>query len=114
LKTPVVESVPHAGGTRPQRPAYPFVTISREAGTGAWSLAKRLMDRLNHGRHLDPAWTCWDRELVEKVASEHNIAAELVEALEESDQNWLTDFLSGLSYGGDQPTEEAVYRYVAT
>lgn len=114
LKTPVVGSVAHAGDSRSARSVYPFITISRQAGVGARSLAERLVDRLNENRRLDPPWSCWDRELVEKVAAEHNVAAELVEALDESDRSWLREFLAGLTVSDNQPSEEAVYRYVAT
>jgi cytidylate kinase len=103
---------PHAGD---QRPATPFVTISRQAGAGASGLAHRLVERLNE---LDPAerpWTCWDRELVERVSADHHIARETVDALEQSRLSWFNEFLSGLTFTTDavHPDELTVYRRVA-
>ena len=106
-------SEPHA----PQAPSpLPFITISRQAGAGAWTLAQHLVDKLNAlNPAADPHWTGWDRELVEKVAADHRIAAELIESLEDSTHSWLADLFTGMSYD-DRPElvdEARVYHKVA-
>jgi len=93
--------------------AQPFVTISREAGAGGRTLMRRLVDRLNE---LDPAnstrppWTGFDKELVEKVAEDHNLHKTLVDLLGEQCHSWLYDVFAGMS---SQTTETQVYRRVA-
>jgi len=95
-------------------PSHPFITISRQAWTGATTLSRRLVERLNQ---IDPAempWTSWDRELVEKVAADHQISQRLIESLGTSNRSWLTDFLSGFSFDARaHPSEEMVYKRVA-
>lgn len=74
-----------------------FVTISRQAGAGGTSVARALVRRLNE---LDPkpnAWTCWDQELVKKVAATSHVPERLIETLEENSAGWLLDVLSGLA-----------------
>jgi hypothetical protein len=96
----------------------PFVTLSREPGAGALPLAQKLVERLNL---IDPPdepgeqpWTAWDREVLEKVADDHHLSAEVLDALEESTQSWLADFFSGMSASGPTvPDRDAVFRKVA-
>src|SRR3954447_11629111 len=63
-------------GGQPKPPQ--FVTISRQAGAGGRTLAKRLSERLNAlgigvGDDRDRAWSAWDHELVDKVSKEHEL-----------------------------------------
>ena len=102
---------------RPQPPAaVPFVTISRQAGAGGWTLAQRLVDRLNA---MEPnaaqPWTCWDRELVEKVAADHHISQRLIERLDVAEHTWLDDLFSGfaLDERSHAPDEAFIFRRVA-
>ena len=99
----------------------PFVTISRQAGAPGADLGRLLVERLNDRDRRDIAagarpWTLWDRELVEKVAADHHIAAPLVESLGESHHSWLMDFLGGLSAGEhpDSADEARVFAKVAS
>ncbi|MCC6240935.1 MAG: cytidylate kinase-like family protein [Phycisphaerales bacterium] len=110
LKTPVRRGVLDDTAA----PSVPFITISREAGAGAKQIAQRLVQRLNE---IDPApvpWTSWDRELIEKVATDHNISHEVVESLMERDRSWLSDILSGLAVGSKSPSDETIFRNVST
>lgn len=53
----------------------PVVTISREAGAGALSVARLLtvhLDRRNREIHA-PSWTVFDRNIVQKVVDEHKL-----------------------------------------
>jgi cytidylate kinase len=92
---------------QPPRGTLPFVTIMRSAGaagsTMAYELARLLQKR-------DPAfgWEAFDRELVERVAEDHQISAPLVESLEEKSRNWIDKLLvSGAE------SDFGVYRRVA-
>ena len=74
-----------------------FVTISRQAGAGGTSVARALVERLNGLDPLPHPWTCWDQELVKKVAAESHVPERLIETLEENRAGWLLDVLSGLA-----------------
>ena len=97
-------------------PHLPFVTISRQAGAGGETLAKRLVDRLNA---VDPAgalaWTTWDRELVQKVAAEYHVPEPLVESIGSGGRSLWREFLDGFqSISDPQHLDEfQLYRRVA-
>jgi cytidylate kinase len=111
-----LRSVPVPTHHTPDKPlpaAEPFITISREAGLGSADLTDRLIRALNNlPASADRPWACWDRELVEKVATDHKLSSQLIESLEETDRTWLTDLLSSLTYG-DDADETKVYHRVA-
>jgi len=106
--------------SRDQPKPVPFVTISRQAGAGGRTLARRLGERLDAlaigvGDDRERAWSAWDHELVEKVAKEHDLSQGLVGALEDSRHQWVQDFLAGFSAGSAKlhPEEFKIYRRVA-
>jgi cytidylate kinase len=101
-----------AKALNPPEPPVPFVTISCEAGVPGMTLARAVVERLNRADH--PGWTCWDRELVEKVASECAMSRHVLESLEESDHSWLSDFLHGLALSSGPSDEAVAFRHVAT
>ena len=91
------------------KPVYPFVTISRAPGAGAIGVSHQLVDALNAElADGEQKWTCWDREIVEKVAADHNLSARLVEGLEEKDHSWIGNFLSALSFADERHVDEDV------
>lgn len=99
----------------PVQHGQPFVTVSRDAGAGGGALADALVVRLNESRKPNqPLWQCFDRTLVEQVAQNHHIAAQLVNALEDRAHNWLTDMLEGMHFHARvEPSDQAIYRRVA-
>jgi cytidylate kinase len=110
----------HPEGGEVER-AVPFVTISRQAGAGGRTLAEALVDRLARleallpGGPPEPPWTIWDRELIEKVASDLHISAPLIDRLEDRAQSWLSELFSGMSSSStaDAAAEIRVYHRVA-
>lgn len=100
--------------SEPNQPPVPFVTISREAGAGGRTLARRLVEALNAAD--SEAWHAWDYELVEKVSAEHHIPQDVVADLEDKSRPWFQQFLDSLTVtGAHQHVEELeVYRRVAT
>ena len=90
----------------------PFVTISREGGAGGHTIGNLLVERLNELDAGECPWSLWDKNLVEKVANDHHISRELIEALESHHKLWMQEFLSALSMQAD-PVEARVYRGVA-
>jgi len=103
-------STPAQAGGRPT----PFVTISRQAGAGAPHLADRLADALNENDRSERPWHVFDRELVEKVAADHQISQSLIDAMDESNHSWINDVLAGMkATGRSESTQFNVYRRVA-
>jgi cytidylate kinase len=89
----------------------PFITISRQPGISTDAFAQHLAERLNA---ISPGWSIWDRDLVEKVAADHHIDRELVEAMGKAGRSWLEDFIRGVSISVGPPEELSVYRRVST
>src|SRR5689334_11081990 len=62
----------------------PFVTISREAGSGGSSLALALAERLNGARTGDETlWSVFDQELIEQVLSDAHLSTRLARYIPE-------------------------------
>ena len=73
---------PHHENT-PSRPR-PFITISREAGAGATTLAKRLLPALNETLSLgEQPWKIYDGNLVEAMLCERHYPSYLSRYLPE-------------------------------
>lgn len=104
-----------SGQPQPVPPVPPFVTISREPGAGGLTLGKALAEALTASDPDQRPWTCWDRELVEKVAAEHHLPQHVIESLEESRHSWLADLLESLSFSEEShATDEAtIYARIA-
>lgn len=92
-------------------PHWPFVTISREAGTGGMNVGRVLAARLNGRDPPEHPWQCLDRELVERIAADHHMSTDLIDSLEHSSHTWIEEFLRGLSRSDEKtPSELAVFR----
>lgn len=92
----------------------PFITVSRQAGAGGETLAQRLCERLNVVEPGDRPWTSFDRELIGKVAADHDIAAELVESIGDGGHGWLEEMFEHMTMRPMmRPSELRVYRMVA-
>jgi cytidylate kinase len=87
----------------------PFITISRQPGISTDRFTSSLAKHLNA---ISPGWKVWDRELVEKVAADHHISRELVEAVGRTSKSWLEEFIQGLSIAAGDPDEQALYKRV--
>ena len=108
-----LEQQTHEEVNRPS-PRLPFITISRQAGAGGRSIAQALVARLNAVDPGDLPWTVWDGELVERVAAEHHVPVDKIEALEDQRPNWLETALSGLTLGGTTSSDHLhIYHSVA-
>lgn len=89
----------------------PFITITRQAGAGGRSLADRLVERFNETVG-DPPWRVYDRELIERVATDHGLPRWVIEGVAERTHSWLEDMASGLVFESPRPPDESVYRKV--
>lgn len=89
-----------------------FITLTRQAGAGAAELADRLVEAFNaHGQ--SPPWRVYDRELIERVAKDHNLPKWVVEQVGERSHSWFEDIATGFNFEHPRPPDEAIYMKVA-
>ncbi len=77
----------------------PSIALSREAGAGAAAVARALSVRLG--------WPVYDNELLEQVAREMNVRAEMLQAVDELHRDWLQECIE--AFGGGTSVSEASY-----
>lgn len=83
-----------AAQTRESRRA---VTISRQTGSGAHSIAEKLAALLQARSPKDAApWTVFDRNLVEKVLEDHNLPQRLAQFMPEDRVSEIADTIDEL------------------
>lgn len=74
------------------------ITISREAGCGALKVAEKVAEFLQRQMPDNvPAWTVFDRNLMDKVLEDHDLPKYLAKFLPEDRVSKLEDFLAELS-----------------
>lgn len=88
----------------------PFVTISRQAGAGALELASSLVAVLNERSRAAPAWRCFDRELVERIAADHDVPVHHLQNIEERAHSWVDDLVSGLRFSNSRRDDQILYQ----
>lgn len=90
------------------------VTFSRQTGCGAWEIAPRLARILEEsGPAGEPAWTVFDRELVEKVLEDNNLPAKLAQYMPEDKVSYFSDAVQEL-LGLHPPSWELVRKTTDT
>ncbi len=73
------------------------VTISRQAGAGAWIVARELAARLDQRAPAeDVKWTVFDKELVEQVLEDHNLPKKLAQFMPEDRVSMVDDMVTEL------------------
>ena len=85
----------HAKLGESQRRRLPLVTISREAGAGAGTVAEILAELLNE-EHKGPPWTVFDKNLVEKALEDHDLPGELKRFMPEDVTPYMSDTVEEL------------------
>lgn len=73
--------------THGKRQELPVITISRETGAGAVTIARLVAERLNGRRKknaVDSPWTVFDKNLVERVLEDHELPARIKQFLPEN------------------------------
>jgi cytidylate kinase len=76
------------GVVKSESPAF-SIAISREAGTYGASIGRAVADRLG--------WPVYDRELLQRIASDLGVHQTLLSSLDERHANWLSEYLAGFS-----------------
>ncbi|MFM8718488.1 MAG: AAA family ATPase [Chthoniobacterales bacterium] len=73
-----------------ERPHQPFVTISRQAGAGAETVARLLAEKLNaQGPKDAQPWTVFDKNLIGKVLEDQNMPQEIARHVHEDKDTTL-------------------------
>lgn len=75
----------------------PFLTISRQFGCYGFSLGLLLLEILNEEAPPGKTWKIYNREILEKLATETNLAAELLDRERRSRPQLIVDFFRSLS-----------------
>ena len=88
------------------------VTISRQAGCGGVIVAEKLADFLQrHSPAHGPAWTVFDRDLMNQVLADHNLPAHLEKFLPEDRVSAIEDMLADIF--GVRPTSQTLVQQTA-
>lgn len=98
--------------TEGETAAPPVITISRQAGIETTALTQKLAQRLNDATKEDGSWKCYDRQLIDQVASEHELSRELVASHDEHDESILELAMHGL--GSGEPAEAIALKIAET
>ena len=73
-----------------ERPHQPFVTISRQAGAGAETVARLLAEKLDaHGPKDAQPWTVFDKNLITKVLEDQHMPQEIARHVQEDKDTTL-------------------------
>ncbi len=83
-------------GRLPER-IGPFVTISRQFGCYGFSLGLLMMEILNEDAPPERTWHIYNREILERLATETNLASEMLDALRREKPSLIVDFFRALS-----------------
>jgi len=87
----------------------PFVTISRETGAGGIHFGELLVQYLNSNDRLRKnEWKSFERNLVERIAQEHNLSVEMAKYIPERKISEMQDVLEQLF--ALHPSEESMIR----
>ncbi len=90
------------------------VTISRQPGCGAVIVAGKLAGYLQqHSPPENPAWTVFDRELMDKVLADHNLPKYLARFLPEDRVSQIEDTLADI-FGVHPPAQKIVQQTAET
>ena len=63
------------------------ITISRQYGCGGHVVAEEL------ARRLGAPWEVWDKQLIEKIAQNAHVRADMVAAVDERGQGWMAEVI---------------------
>jgi cytidylate kinase len=72
------------------------VTISRQTGSGAMSIAQKLADYLQAQNPSGCPWTVFDKNLMEKVLEDHHLPARIAKFLPEDSVSGIKDTVDEL------------------
>lgn len=75
----------------------PFVTVSRQYGCHGYFLGLLLVDMLNSESNVKDPWKVYQREILEHISAETDLAAEVLNRLRRERPRLLVNFFRNLS-----------------
>lgn len=88
----------------------PFITISREYGCHGYALAEALQDKLNKLTGKEYSWAIFDKEVICKIAEQHNLSEALVNSLDENQRSQMQQYMDHIFF--DRPNEYRIFQYL--
>ena len=76
--------------------AGPFIAISRQFGCHGFSMGLLLLEILNEGAEPDKTWKIYHREILTRLATETNLAAEILDRERRAKPRMLVNFFRSL------------------
>jgi len=91
------EQLPEMGDDHEQGPVGPYITISRQFGCYGFSLGLLLMEILNEDATPETTWRIYHREILERLASETDMAPADLDHTRRAKPGILSEFFRSLS-----------------
>ncbi|MBT3201566.1 MAG: cytidylate kinase-like family protein [Phycisphaerales bacterium] len=79
--------------------AGPYITISRQFGCHGFSVGLLLLDLLNEGADPDESWKIYHREILTRLATETDLAEDILERQRRARPRLLTGLLKSVGKG---------------
>lgn len=88
----------------------PFITISREFGCRVYPIVEILQDKLNRLTGEEYPWAVFDKEVIHKIAEEHNLSEALANSLDENQRSQMQQYMDHIFF--DRPNEYKIFQYL--
>ncbi|MDY6854737.1 MAG: cytidylate kinase-like family protein [Thermodesulfobacteriota bacterium] len=88
----------------------PFITISREYGCHGYEVSEILQDKLNRITDKEYPWGIFDKEVVRKIAEEHQLSEELANSLGENQRSLMQQYMDHIFF--KRPNEYKIFQYL--
>lgn len=89
----------------------PFITLSREYGSGAYEIGEKIVMLINEKFKSKPEWAAYDKKLLDNIINDLGISETLAESLTSNTKQKLSDFFQ--TSFSKFPPQVAVYRKLA-
>jgi len=76
-----------------EKSILPFITISREYGSGGYDIAEEIVSLLNEELNPEPKWAAYDKKLLEKVMDDMGLSSNLMETLTNQARKTITNLI---------------------
>ena len=88
----------------------PFITISREYGCRVYPIVETLQDKLNRLTGEEYPWAVFDKEVIQRIAEEHNISEALANSLDENQRSQMQQYMDHIFF--NRPNEYKIFQYL--
>ena len=89
----------------------PFITLSREYGSGAYEIGEKIIMLINEKYKTKPEWAAYDKKLLDNIVNDLGISESLAESLTSNTKQKVSDFFQ--TSFSKFPPQVAVYRKLA-